>query len=104
MPEIYDPEADRTIALENAQKLQPMYARSYVVQTGRGWHDWKVASVGEADPDFLPTLETIDGFDPWYYTGDTYLLDVRAAACGRRHVTCLAEKPLGIRGDRADRA
>jgi Domain of unknown function (DUF1929) len=80
VPEIYDPKADQTIALENAQKLQPMYARSYVVQTGRGWHDWKVASVGEADPNFLPTLETIDGFDPWYYTGDTYLLDVRAAA------------------------
>jgi Domain of unknown function (DUF1929) len=79
VPEVYDPEADRTIALENAQKLQPMYARSYVVQTGRGWHDWKVAAVGEAHPDFLPTLETIDGFDPWYYTGDTYLLDVRAA-------------------------
>lgn len=79
VPEIYDPEADRTIALENAQKLQPMYARSYVVQTGRGWHDWKVASVGEADPDFLPTLQQIGGFDPWYYTGDTYLLDVQAA-------------------------
>ena len=57
VPELYDPEADQTIALENAQKLQPMYARSYVVQTGRGWHDWKVASVGEADPIFLPTLE-----------------------------------------------
>lgn len=80
VPEIYDPEADQTIALENAQKLQPMYARSYVVQTGRGWDDWKVASVGEAHPDFLPTLQTIDGFDPWYYTGNTYLLDVRAAA------------------------
>jgi hypothetical protein len=83
VPEIYDPEADRTIALENAQKLQPMYARSYVVQTGHGWHDWKVASVGEAHPDFLPTLETIDGFDPWYYTGDTYLLDVRAATADK---------------------
>ena len=57
VPEIYDPEADQTIALENAQKLQPMYARSYVVQTGREWDDWKVASVGEADPDFLPTLQ-----------------------------------------------
>jgi hypothetical protein len=79
VPEIYDPDADQTIALENAQKLQPMYARSYVVQTGREWDDWKVASVGEADPDFLPTLQTIAGFDPWYYTGDTYLLDVHAA-------------------------
>jgi hypothetical protein len=79
VPEVYDPKADRTLALENAAKLQPMYARSYVVQTGRGWNDWKVASVGEADPNFLPTLETIDGFDPWYYTGNTSLLDVRAA-------------------------
>ena len=79
VPEVYDPKADRTIALENAARLQQMYARSYVVQTGRGWNDWNVASVGEADPNFLPTLETIDGFDPWYYTGNTALLDVRAA-------------------------
>jgi hypothetical protein len=79
VPEIYDPKEDRTIALENAQKLQQMYARSYVIQTGREWDDWKVVSVGEAHPDFLPTLETIDGFDPWYYTGDTHLLDVQAA-------------------------
>ena len=48
------PEADQTIALENAQKLQPMFARSYVIQTGRGWQDWKVASVGEVDAGVLP--------------------------------------------------
>jgi hypothetical protein len=78
-PEIYDPEADRTIALENAQKLQPMYARSYVVQTGRGWQDWKVASVGEVDSTFFPGLQIVGQYDPFYYTGDTYLLNVRAA-------------------------
>ena len=78
-PEIYDPRADQTIALENAQKLQPMYARSYVIQTGRGRQDWKVASVGEVDADFFPPVPAIGGYDPFYYTGDTYLLDVRAA-------------------------
>jgi Domain of unknown function (DUF1929) len=79
VPEIYDPEADQTIALENAAKLQPMYVRSYVIQTGRGRNDWKVAAVGEVHPDFLPSLEEIGGYDPFYYTGATYLLDVRAA-------------------------
>lgn len=79
VPELYDPEADATIALENAAKLQPMYARSYVVQTGRGWNDWKVASVGEVDPNHLPSVEDIGGFDPWFYSGNTYLLDVQAA-------------------------
>ena len=78
-PEIYDPEADRTIALENAQKLQSMFARSYVIQTGRGRQDWKVVSVGEVDPQFFPGPQAIGGYDPFYYTGDTYLLDVRAA-------------------------
>ena len=73
------PRPTSTIALENAQKLQPMFARSYVIQTGRGWHDWKVASVGEVDPQFFPGPQTIGGYDPFYYTGDTYLLDVRAA-------------------------
>ena len=80
VPELYDPATDSTIALENAAKLQPMYARSYVVQTGRGWHDWKVASIGEVHPDFLPGLETIGQYDPFYYTGATSLLDVQAAA------------------------
>jgi Domain of unknown function (DUF1929) len=79
VPELYDPEADVTIALENAAKLQQMYARSYVVQTGPGWDDWKVASVGEADQENLPTIADVGGFDPWHYTGNTYLLDVQAA-------------------------
>ena len=56
-----------------------MFARSYVIQTGRGRHDWKVASVGEVDPEFFPGPQTIGGYDPFYYTGDTYLLDVREA-------------------------
>jgi Galactose oxidase-like, Early set domain len=83
VPEIYDPKTDSTIALENAAKLQPMYVRSYVIQTGRGRHDWKVAAVGEVHPDFFPSLEEIGGYDPFYYTGDTYLLDVRAAVDDR---------------------
>jgi Domain of unknown function (DUF1929) len=80
VPELYDPETDSTIALENAAKLQPMYVRSYVIQTGRDRNDWKVVAVGEVDPEFIPGVEEIGGYDPFYYTGATYLLDVQAAA------------------------
>ncbi len=77
-PEVYDPATDRSIALENARKLQPMYVRSFVVQTGRGWNDWKVLTLGEAVPPF-PTGEELGSYDPWEYDGKTYLLDVQAA-------------------------
>ena len=56
-----------------------MFAHSYVIQTGRGRQDWKVVSVGEVDPEFFPGPQAIGGYDPFYYTGDTYLLDVREA-------------------------
>ena len=46
-PEIYDPETDTTIALENARKVLPNYPLTYVVQTGPGLDDWKVAVTGE---------------------------------------------------------
>jgi hypothetical protein len=39
-----------------------------------------VASVGEVDSNFLPSLETLGEYDPFYYAGATHLLDVRAAA------------------------
>jgi hypothetical protein len=81
-PEIYDPTTDRTIALESARKLQPMYPRSYVVQTGHRAKDWKVLSVGEAVPPF-PTGAALRAYDPWRYDGKTFLLDVQAALADR---------------------
>jgi hypothetical protein len=72
-----------TIAPENAQK-PPKFARSYAIQTRRGRDDWKVASAGEADAESFPSIETIGGYGPFYYTGNPYLLDVRAAARDRR--------------------
>jgi hypothetical protein len=78
-PEIYDPDRDATLALESAQKLLVMYPRSYVVQTGPGWDDWKVALLGEAQPPYPTEAELRTQFDPWHYDGKTYLLDVLGA-------------------------
>ncbi len=78
-PEVYFHKLDRTVALENARKLLAMFPRSYVVQTGRGWHDWKVMVISHADENFLPGLGIIGQYDPWFYTGRTYFLDVQAA-------------------------
>lgn len=82
-PEVYNPDTDRSVALENAQKLQPMYVRSFVVQTGRGRHDWKVLSLGEVVPP-LPVGDELDSYDPWLYDGKTSLLDVRGALADRK--------------------
>jgi hypothetical protein len=83
VPEVYDPETDRTIALENAGKLLPMYPRAFVVQTGPGKNDWKVAVLAEVDParplPGQPGGPDIRGYDPFFYIGNTYLFDVQAA-------------------------
>ncbi len=78
VPEIYDPETDTTIALENAQKKFMMYPRAYVVQTGLGQDDWGVAVIGEVEPP-EPDASTIRRYDPWTYNGNTYFLDVLGA-------------------------
>lgn len=78
VPEVYDPQTDRTTALENARKLFAMYPRAYVVQTGPGRDDWKVAVTAEVQPP-LPTGDALRAYDPFNYNGKTYLLDVRAA-------------------------
>jgi hypothetical protein len=78
VPEVYDPKTDRTIALENSRKLFAMYPRAYVVQTGAGKNDWKVAVTGEVQPP-LPTGKALQAFDPFKYNGNTYLLDVLGA-------------------------
>jgi hypothetical protein len=42
-PEVYDPVADRTVALESARKHLNTFPRSFVVQTGPCKDDWKVS-------------------------------------------------------------
>ena len=83
VPEVYDPETDKTVALENAKKLLPMFPRAFVVQTGPGKKDWKVAVTAEVDPGRplpgQPGGPNIGGYDPFFYVGNTYLLDVQAA-------------------------
>lgn len=85
VPEIYAASTDTTIALENAQKLFNMYPKTFVVQTGKGWNDWKVAVTGEVHEStlvsgtFLSPLSRVGRYDPFAYTGRTYYLDVRAA-------------------------
>lgn len=90
-PEIYDPKTDSTIALENARKHHNTFPRVYPVQTGKNAKDWKVAIIGEVSPNSLekdasgksilgrPLLSVARGYDPYTYTGKTYLLDVKAA-------------------------
>jgi hypothetical protein len=81
VPEVYDPETDTTVALENARKLLPMYPRSFVVQTGPGKDDWKVAVIHDVQPPLpgQPGGPDIGGYDPFNYSGRTYLLDVLGA-------------------------
>ena len=89
-PEIYSRKPDKTIALENAWKVLSMYPIAYVVQTGPKKKDWKVAVIGEVDHgatggpfrgDFSDQARGIgiSGYDPWPYSGKTYLFDVQAA-------------------------
>jgi hypothetical protein len=81
-PEIYDPKTDTTIALENARKVLPNYPLTYVVQTGPGLDDWKVAVTGEmldADGTAISPIPAgqVDALDQ--AVGRTYYLDVQAA-------------------------
>jgi Domain of unknown function (DUF1929)/Kelch motif len=78
VPEVYDPETDRNIALENARMAFPLYPQMEVVQTGPRRDDWKVCTFG-GEENFGP--EVVRGgarfFGPW--TGKTWCLDVLAA-------------------------
>lgn len=90
-PELYDPKTDSTIAFENARKHHNTFPRAYVVQTGKNKHDWKVALIGEAHPGSLAKdesgnprlglapLSVVTQYDPYTYTGNTYLFDVQSA-------------------------
>jgi hypothetical protein len=88
VPEVYDPWKDRTVALEHAPKLFPMYVRSFVTQTGPGWDDWEVCTTAEVEPPLPalpplppgdPPVQDIGGYDPFYYNGNTYCFDVQTA-------------------------
>jgi Domain of unknown function (DUF1929)/Kelch motif len=78
VPEVYDPETDRNIALENARMAFPLYPQAEVIQTGSDRNDWKVCTFG-GEENFGP--EVVPGgarfFGPW--TGKTWCLDVPAA-------------------------
>jgi hypothetical protein len=60
-----------------------MYPRAFVVQTGPGRTDWKVAVMAEVDPERplpgQPGGPDIGGYDPFFYKGNTYMLDVLGA-------------------------
>jgi hypothetical protein len=78
VPEVYDPETDRNVALENARMAFPLYPQAEVIQTGPGRDDWKVCTFG-GEENFGP--EVVPGgarfFGPW--SGKTWCLDVLAA-------------------------
>jgi Domain of unknown function (DUF1929)/Kelch motif len=78
VPEVYDPETDRSIALENARMAFPLYPQAEVIQTGPGKDDWKVCTMG-GEANFGPAV--VPGgarfFGP--FTGKTWCLDVLAA-------------------------
>ncbi len=78
VPEVYDPETDRNIALENARMAFPLYPQAEVVQTGPGREDWKVCTMGGEEnfgPEFVPGGAKF--FGPW--RGKTWCLNVPAA-------------------------
>jgi hypothetical protein len=102
VPEIYDPKTDRTIALENARRIFPVYPHAEVVQTGPSPNDWKVCAVGAparplAATDPYLRGEPVSSFDG-PYTGSTFCLDVQGAindpnrnVAGENHWTHLAD-------------
>src|ERR671918_1543952 len=82
VPEVYDPETDRNIALENARMAFPLYPQLEVVQTGPGRDDWKVCTfngVRDYGVDVMGGTKfgTPGGAD--FTEGNTWCLDVLAA-------------------------
>lgn len=74
VPEVYDPRTDTTVALENARMVFPLYPQAFVIQTGPGRDDWKVAVL---DGEFPSQVGGQKFEGP--YRGTTYVLDVQAA-------------------------
>jgi hypothetical protein len=84
VPEVYDPKADRNIALENARMAFPLYPQLEVVPTGPGRDDWVVCTFnGEIDygAETIPggARFGVGGGTPPFTKGTTWCLDVLAA-------------------------
>jgi hypothetical protein len=84
VPEVYDPKADRNVALENARMAFPLYPQLEVVQTGRGRDDWMVCTFnGEINygDETLPggARFGVGGGTPPFTKGTTWCLDVLGA-------------------------
>jgi hypothetical protein len=78
VPEVYDPQTDRNIALENARKTFPLYPQLEVVQTGSDRDDWMVCTFGGTDRIANPVAPGGDRFfGP--FTARTWCLDVPGA-------------------------
>lgn len=82
--EVYDPRTDRTVALENARKMFPLYPAATVVETGPGDGDWKLCTLsGESAPASqasLPRSNATDEAAEWrrYCTSPGCSQDTRA--------------------------
>lgn len=84
VPEVYDPETDRNIALENARIAFPLYPQLEVVQSGPRKDDWKVCTYdGERDygAELIPggARFGVGGGTPNFTRGTTWCLNVVAA-------------------------
>jgi hypothetical protein len=67
--DLWDPRTDTQIALENARKVYPLYPMITARETGPGWADWDVCTVGgEAAPASeapLPRNDNLDEAQHW---------------------------------------
>src|SRR5688500_11255778 len=84
VPELYDPQTDRNIALENARMAFPLYPQLEVVQTGPRKDDWMVCTFdGEKEygPELIPggARFGVGGGTPDFTEGNTWCLNVLAA-------------------------
>ena len=84
VPEVYDPNTDRNIALENSRMAFPLYPQLEVVQTGPRKDDWVVCTFdGEKDygPELIPggARFGVGGGTPSFSKGNTWCLNVLAA-------------------------
>jgi hypothetical protein len=82
VPEVYDPETDRNIALENARMAFPLYPQLEVVQTGPGRDDWKVCTfngVRDYGDDVRGGTKFGTPGGAEFTDGNTWCLDVLAA-------------------------
>ncbi len=84
VPEVYDPNSDRNIALENSRMAFPLYPQLEVVQTGPRKDDWVVCTFdGEKDygPELIPggARFGVGGGTPEFTKGNTWCLNVVAA-------------------------